>query len=292
MEIWFLAAVGGALFAGLSNFYFKQAAVRGYNAELFSLYGGLISIVIIGTIVFLQQESLFYYGWLAGLTFLGGLLGAQNNILKVLALRFIDSTIYFPLFKLLAPALAIIAGIIFFGESFTSIEWLGMILGLSVPLLLITRAEHSRQQNLIAGLLVVLITGILSAAAAVINKFATDAGVPILVILISVSFGVFIGTLLTLTIRKGIQNLLNTIKKETSLGLIIGASLRSIFISIGLGLMLYAFTAGGTLAIVQTIHSMYILIPIVLAIILYNEHWNLQKVIAIILSIAALGLLQ
>lgn len=292
MEIWFIAAVGGAVSAGLSNFYFKQAAARGYSAELFSLYGGIISIVTVGGIVLALQESLFDYGWLSGLAFLIGLLGAQNNILKVLALRFIDSTIYFPLFKLLAPALAIIAGVIFFGEVFTILEWFGMVLGLSVPLLLITRAENGRQQNLIAGLLVVLVTAIMSALAAVINKFTVDVGMPIFVILIFGALGIFIGTLCTLTIRKGIQNLLSTIKNETSFGLILGASLRSILVTVSWALMLYAFATGGTLGIVQTIHSMYILIPIVLSIVLYNEHWNLQKAVAIVLSVAALGLLQ
>jgi len=35
MEIWFISAVTGAVFAGLSNFLFKIAASRGYNAEVF-----------------------------------------------------------------------------------------------------------------------------------------------------------------------------------------------------------------------------------------------------------------
>ena len=55
--------------------------------------------------------------------------------------------------------------------------------------------------------------------------------------------------------------------------------------------MLFAFSVGGTLAVVQTIHSMYILIPIVLAIIFYNEYWNLQKAAAIVLSVVSLAFL-
>lgn len=58
-----------------------------------------------------------------------------------------------------------------------------------------------------------------------------------------------------------------------------------------LGLILFAYTIGGGLAVVHTILSLYIIITIVLSIIFYNEHWNLQKIAAVTLSIAALGLL-
>jgi drug/metabolite transporter (DMT)-like permease len=55
---------------------------------------------------------------------------------------------------------------------------------------------------------------------------------------------------------------------------------------------LFAFAEGGPLAIVYTVHSLYILIPIVLSIIFFNEHWNMRKVAAIAASIAALVLLR
>lgn len=291
MEIWFWAAVVGAVFAGLSNFYFKQAAVRGYNAELFSLYGGLTSVSLVGLVLLFQHESLFGHGWIAWLMFFGGLLASLTNILKITALRFIDSTIYFPLFKLLAPALAIVAGIIFFKESFSVLEWVGMLMGLLVPLLLINRAEDGRQNNLLAGLIIVVITGIFSAAAAVFSKLATNLGVPVVVIVLFVSSGVLVGTVCIMSYRRGVNNIIKIAKAETSLGLIIGSFTRAALIACSMGAMFFAFTSGGTLAVVQTIHSMYILIPIVLAIIFYKEHWNLQKMTAVLLSIAALGLL-
>jgi uncharacterized membrane protein len=51
----------------------------------------------------------------------------------------------------------------------------------------------------------------------------------------------------------------------------------------------YAYGNGGTLGVVQTINSMYILIPIVLAIYFYKEHWNAQKMLAVVLSVVALA---
>ena len=48
METWFLASLIGATLAGVSNFFFKMAASRGYNAEIYSLYGALIASILMG----------------------------------------------------------------------------------------------------------------------------------------------------------------------------------------------------------------------------------------------------
>ncbi len=49
---------------------------------------------------------------------------------------------------------------------------------------------------------------------------------------------------------------------------------------------------GGDLSLVYSINAHYILIPIILSIWYYKEHWNTQKVIAIALSLVALVLLH
>lgn len=291
MELWFWAALGGAVFAGLSNFYFKQAAARGYNAELFSLYGSLLSLILVGVLFIIKTENIFASGYLVLIPFIGGCLAALTNILKIHALRHIDSTIYFPLFKLFAPAIAIVAGVTFFQESFSTTEWVGMALGLFVPLLLITRAESGRQSNLIAGLILILLTSMTSASSAIFNKYASDVSMPISVILLYASLGILIGSAVTILHKIGWNGVKENIYQHTSFALLKGAGMRASLIFCSFWLMLYAFANGGPLAVVQTINSMYILIPIVLSIIFYKEHWNTQKVAAIILSIAALALL-
>jgi drug/metabolite transporter (DMT)-like permease len=291
MEIWFVTAAAGAVFAGISNFFFKVAANRGYHAEVFILHGGLVSTVLTGLVVLLSDHSLLQFNFFISVMLIAGMLAALSGIMKVYALRHIDSTIYFPLFKLLAPILAIIFGIVWFAETFTSIEWIGMTLGLTVPLLLITKAENGRQMNLKAGLLFVLLTALASAFAAALTKFVIDAGIGVLVGVFYSALGVFLGTVITIIFKKGFWSVLRHVRTDSDGKLILFGSLRAIFISLSYGLILYAYAHGGTLAIVQTIHSMYILIPIVLSIIFYKEHWNLQKATAIALSAAALVLL-
>ena len=292
METWFVAAVGGAVLAGVSNFFFKIVASRGYDAEAFSLWGGATSAILTGSAALLFHNSLLQVNFFTMLMLVSGIVAAFCGIMKVYALRHIDSTIFFPLFKLLAPGLAIIFGVTWFAESFTSAEWIGMLLGLTVPLLLITKAENGRQTNLKAGLILVLLTALTSAFSAVLSKLVIDAGILVLVGLFYSSIGVFIGTVITITLKRGVRLTLNHIQTNSCIRTIFYGSLRAIFISFGFGLILYAYASGGTLAIVQTIHSMYILVPILLSIIFYNEHWNLQKAIAIILSVSALSLLS
>jgi len=179
MEIWFFAAICGAIASGVSNFFFKVAAIRNCNAELFILYSSLTSIVTMTFVILLWPQPVLGFGWTVGIVFFSGIISAVAGSMKVYALRYIDSTIYFPLFKLLAPALAIVAGVSYFQETFSPLEWTGLVAGLLVPMMLINPTENGRQNNLIAGLLIVLVTGVLSAATAVIAKYAIELNVPV-----------------------------------------------------------------------------------------------------------------
>jgi drug/metabolite transporter (DMT)-like permease len=290
MELWFWAAVGGGVFAGFSNFCFKVAAKRSYNAETFTLVGGVVSVIVVSVYVWLLGQTLSGYGWLGPLTVAAGAIAACGGVMKVYALRNIDTTIFFPLFKILSPLLTLIFGLIFFAETHSALEWLGLLLGLTVPLMLINRVENGRQNNLLLGLLFVILISLTSSVAAALNKFAIDLAMPVAVTLWFASVGVALGSVFAIMLKSAgkfnVRELINALDK----GLVVYSGTRAVLICVSLGLILFAYV-DGDLGVVQTIHSMYILIPIILSIIFYNEHWNIQKVLAIILSIAALALL-
>jgi len=291
MELWFIVAVCGAIAAGVSNFFFKIAAKNNCDAELFIFYSSLTSILIAGGLVILWQEPVFGFGAVAIILLGSGFISAASGSLKVYALRYIDSTIYFPLFKLLTPALAIVAGVTLFSESFSVLEWIGLGVGLLVPLMLISPVENSRQQNLTMGLVLVLITGLISALTAVAGKYAVDMDVPVFTTLLLTVIGLGFGSIGLMIYKRGVRGISSLIQTESSPLLLKTATARAILISFGVWAMLFAFSLGGTLSVVQTIHSMYILIPIVLAVIFYNEHWNWQKGVAIGLSVVSLAFL-
>jgi len=290
MEIWFWAAGTAALFSGLANFVFKLAAKNNYNPENFQFFGGVFTSLYLIPIALIF--STFYINpYALAISFLAGFVAASGGIGKVYALRFIDTTIYFPLFKLVSPLLAIIIGIFLFGETFTKLEWIGLLIGLLVPLLLINKTEKGRQKHLLFGLALVLLTGLISAGSAAANKLAIDIAPFVLPNLAAVGMGIMMGSVTVAVFKKGLANAYKKLITESDKELMFWSAIRSVLISSSLGLVLFAYATGGTLAIVHTILSLYILITIVLSIIFFNEHWNLQKVIAIILSVAALVLL-
>ena len=292
MQLWFWAAVGGAIASGLSNFFFKIAAAKKCNAELFIFYSSVTSLTATTLLLIIFPQPVLGFGWIALVIFLSGMVSALAGTLKVYALRYIDATIYFPLFKLIVPALAISVGVSFFNESFSVIEWVGMVIGLLVPLMLITPAENTRQQNLFMGLVLVVITGILSTVTAVAAKYAIVENLPVNTTLLFTVMGISLGSVLLMIKKTGLAKISSLIATESSILLVRIAVARSLLIVAGVWAMLFAYSLGGALSVVQTIHSMYILIPIVLAIIFYNEHWNAQKVAAIVLSVAALAFLH
>jgi multidrug transporter EmrE-like cation transporter len=64
------------------------------------------------------------------------------------SLRNIDTVIFFPLYKTFSPILVTIISFFFFQEMLTMKEFFGILLGIAVPLMLITSHEEKRQTNL------------------------------------------------------------------------------------------------------------------------------------------------
>jgi len=288
MELWFILATAGTLFSGLGAFSVKVAAHRNYDGALLVLIAPMF--VFIGVVpLALWLEGSDVNLWLYFVAFVSGVIAAFGAILKVAALRYIDTTIYFPLFKLVSPLLAIIFGVVLFGESFSAAEWFGLLMSLLVPLLLINKPEQGRQNNLFMGLLMVLITGFISALAAIIQKYITDVSNDILWLLVGANTGVLIGGLLVYWWKNRNQEILAGMRDSLTRDFLWLALWRGVIMTLGFASVLYAYNLGGSLGVVYTINSLYILVPIVLSIILYREHWNAQKVTAIVLSILALG---
>ena len=87
------------------------------------------------------------------------------------------------------------------------------------------------------------------------------------------------------------KDVFKMMRTQYSVGILHVSIIRTVFAGGGFLLTLLAFVAGGPLGIVYTINSLYILLPIILAIIFYGEHWNFRKALAIGLSVVALAML-
>lgn len=291
METWFILAVLSTFFGGIESFTQKVTAERGHDFVVLSLFASVLSIIILVIIVTLVTEmgnvslATLIIAALAGITVLVAM------TLKVEALKSIDTAVFFPIYKVTAPLFTIIFGMLFFHEVFTVFEWIGLVLSMTVPLLLITRAEDKRQKNLKRGLVLLFIGSIATAATMALQKQGVSITQNIWFFMLLVQLFILTSSIVTL-IFKHRGHVVAKLKKEiTGESLLLSTILSVLYVTI-ISLLLMAFAAGGPLGIVYTINSLYILVPIVLSVIFYNEHWNARKIIAIVLSIVALGFLR
>ena len=289
MELWLILTILSTIIGGVASFSNKVAAQRKYNSELFIMYTTMFRSMWLIPFALLFLELKNFNLLFAIAAFAGGFLASFGGLLRLKALHHIDTTIYYPLYKTLSPVLALAMGIVLFGEQFTSKEWIGIVASITIPLLLISSSEHARQRNLVLGLWLVVVTGILSAVNSGLSKFSADNLEVVVWSIVTASVGGLLSSIGLFAFKHRNDGFFTMLKQDTSKGFLGIVAWRStVFISFIAAM--YAYALEGPLGIVHTIGSMYILIPIVLSIIVYGEHWNARKVIAIGLSVLALAL--
>jgi drug/metabolite transporter (DMT)-like permease len=179
----------------------------------------------------------------------------------------------------------------FFSEGFSGVEWVGLFLSLSVPLLLVTHTEKSRQKNLFRGLRLLLSASLIAAVSVGAIKLGLDQTDNVLLFSLQVDLMLGIAGLITLFLQSKKFGLRSRISNSFRALFLVIVIVSGIFQFTNFVLLTFALSIG-SLGIVYTINSLYILVPIILSIIYYNEHWNYRKVTAIVLSIAALAFLK
>ena len=200
------------------------------------------------------------------------------------ALKHIDSSIYFPIYKVLAWMIVTFMWFFIFKENLSHWELLWIIIWMFLPLILITKKENSVQKNLKQGVILAIIWAIFGAITIsfgkilVINNLSPIAYVAI---------GWIIGGVLSLKLgQEQLKNVIkishNRIKRYALIG--------------GLFLFLSMYTRinalKGNIAIAYTINSFSILIPIILSVIFYQEKLDIKKTIVILLSIVSIVLFK
>lgn len=289
MEIWFMFAMVSLIFSGLLVFIQKVGTKRKHNSNTLNGFSSGISGVIIFSIAGLIEGYSEISLLMFGLAVAGAIVYLFSSNLRMDSFHYIDTTIALPLHKFVSPLFALLLGIVFFSEHLTTFELLGVALGVFVPLFLINKIENNKQENLKLGVTFIIFSSLLAGIVAAINKLGTD---------------LFSAVLLFAGISNILMAVCSTIlhknnKSKSNVGELVPFDnnfLKLAFVSgviqaISFSTLMLSFAYGGPLAIVYTITSLYILIPIVLSIIFYNEHWNTRKVIAIILSILAVILM-
>ena len=288
MEPWFLYACATIVCSGLGSFLQKVSAKHNRNSRVVTIFSFVVTILIAPVVWYYQGAS--SEGWQVALFAggVGGALYALSYILRITNLRYIDTTIYFPLYKTLGPLLVLVIGILYFKDSLSTFDYWGIGVGVLVPLMLLSRSESGRQQNLTRGLLLLLVTATITAVAFATSKIGVDSGVNIwLFMTLQAIVGIVSACLFAIPNLKKDKILdLRLHKKAVWTGLLLGLvdSLNIFFILMAL--------STGLVSVVYTVNSFYILIPIVLSVLIYKEHMNYRKALAIGLSIMSVIFFQ
>lgn len=283
METWIIFALLSAIAAWLHNFMFKMVAERNYDPNLINAYGYIIGVVVMSFyfILFPQNFTRDDYLIVWALAFCNSLFFNLSIISRVQSMKNIDTVIFFPLYKTVWPILVTLLSLFFFWENLTEKEFLWIILWICVPLMLITHTENKIQKNLYYWIILMLVTVVLSTISASSAKMVEFVGRSLdLFIFLTFVFGMtmsFMSYFLQSTKKRV------SYKKENifKFCFLIGIFHISSFI-------FFSKALAWNFAIAFTINSFSILIPIILSIIFYGEHFNFKKGIVIALSIVSI----
>ncbi len=291
--MWFIFALLSVVLSGFQTFGQKVAVHKGYDSVLQSALTALVATILSLVLYIVTPSAHTHLSWLFYiLGFVGGIAYVLSSIARLESLKFIDSTIHFPLYKVVGPAIVAGIGIGLLGDAVSPLELLGIILSCLVPVLLISRSEHHRQKDLKLGVLFTLIATVLAATTAGVNAYMLkgDPNLVLPIVVITCFFG-FVFALCMFLRRHKIAHMHGALFSHLSGPFVLLAS------AVGVALALSSYTyllavAGSDVSLVYSINAHYILIPVILSVWLYKEHWNAQKAAALVISVLALILLH
>jgi len=282
---WHGLAIASAVFSGLFSFALKVGAERTHSSAVLNAIGAFVSLALSTLVAFFLQEHIttvvVFWAILNGITFIVGSVSRSD------ALAYIDATLFFPLYKVVGPTLVLIAGVVLFGERLTVLQAIGFFFAIAVPLLLLDRSEHHRQKDVRRGVWLMFVTALTITLGTITSKFALNAGAEVF-IFSAVAYGVTFAGITVPYITKGgeLPHQSTRFSEIVFIGSLIGLLQFLGFVTL---ILAYKY---GPISTTYAINSTYILIPIVLSIWYYGEHWNARKVIAIGLSVVAVVLLR
>jgi len=268
----------------LYNFSYKVIAQRKYDTNLSTTYSYFTATILAGIYCIYSWSFFVSYDIFLitlFLSFINISFFYVSVISRVESMRNIDTVIFYPLYKTFWPIIVTAISLLYFWEYLTFKEAIWIVVGITVPLMLITKTENRMQKNLKLWVLLVLVTAVVTSISSAATK---------MVYILEWSPDIFLFTWLFLwTIYSMIAYHFYWRKKKYNYKTkwILKFSIIAWTIHV---FAFYTFLMSMTwnFAIAFTINSFSILIPIILSIIFYGEHFNLKKGIVIALSIISI----
>jgi len=284
MNNWYLYTVIALLLLGTQRFLYKVAAEKQCNSALTTTVF-MASVTLLSAAAFMAtSDPLGQLSSLLLLALLNSCSFAVATITHIEALKRLPAGITFPLTRL-SLVVVICFSLLFLDESLTPLQWLGVLCGFAVVLILARDAKSAgrSQPNFRSGLLLIAVCILCGAVASISSKLAAESVNKAAFMTLSYLFGSVFS--LGIEVKWGRRTPAGRTQTAVVLGLVMG----------GLNFVgFYAFLsalARGPLSAIALITGMHFVIAIVLAVLLYREKMNLQRAFGIGLTLLSVYLL-
>lgn len=285
MPDWYFLSLAALVLLGTQRFFYKVAAERNCSSPL-------TTAVFMATVTLLSAAAFLLSGDAVGdiptlllLAAINSAAFALGTVVNMEALRRLPTAITFPLTRL-SILLVIGFSILYFGERPGPWQWLGILLGLAVVVVLAADLGGTaavRQQRA-TGLLLVAACVLCGAVASISSKFAAVATSKTAFMALSY----LLGTIFSLAMA-------GTWKRDESAprtGAVLGIGvLMGLFNFAGF----YAFLAAlerGPLSLIALITGMHFVIPVALSVLFYREKITPRRWLGIGLTLLAVLAIQ
>lgn len=285
MPDWYFLSLAALVLLGAQRFFYKVAAERNCSSPL-------TTAVFMATVTLLSVAAFLLSGDAVGdistlllLAAINSAAFALGTVVNMEALRRLPTAITFPLTRL-SILLVIGFSILYFGERPGPWQWLGILLGLAVVVVLAADLGGTaavRQQRG-TGLLLVAACVLCGAVASISSKFAAVATSKTAFMALSYLLGTIFSLAMARTWKRG--------ESAPRTGAVVGIGvLMGLFNFAGF----YAFLAAlerGPLSLIALITGMHFVIPVALSVLFYREKITPRRWLGIGLTLLAVLALQ
>lgn len=289
MEVWLIYALASALFSGLHAFTLKVAAERGISSGYFNAYSCSFSAFVGAILAYLYVPLVG--AWILGIAmaFLSGVIYVCSSGTRIESLRYITSSLYFPISKSATVVFAALAGLILFSETIQPLEYIGLALALAVPLMLLHADEIPRQKSMYWGVLFLIISSLFSTSATIVNKYSTGIfeSPLIFVVLTHISIA-SVGWITGFAEERKRAHAGKEVRHRTlTVSFVVLCMCAGACQLLGFWTNIVSLTEG-PLSLAYAVMSFQMLVPMVLSALVYREQWDVRKALAFVLSCCSL----
>jgi drug/metabolite transporter (DMT)-like permease len=270
---------------GIQNFLFKVSAEKRCNSA-WTTFSFMLTVAVISTALFFAwKEKVSSITLLLIISFLNAITFLITTLARMEALKHIAASVVFPVTRM-STVLVIIFSVAYFKDRITLFQMLGILLAIiAISILMRNNQKKTKtDRNYRLGTILIFIALVFSAMTTIISKFAAIHTNK----LAFISASYILNTILVLSARNKLQSDRENPDHRNAviIGIIIG-----ITNFIGFYMLLKALEIG-PLSIITTINSLYFVMAVLLAIIIYKEKLSKERALAIAFSIIAVILLR